>query len=102
MISWGKQPKTMETTTGHSSHCLHPCCLLTSALDISKTFKSSTLLRGLTNDMDADLVSKPISQIPGEAPAIGPSPVSDDAHFNWTLQAASTPGNLGLQQLFRG
>lgn len=31
--------------------------------------------------MDADLVSKPISQIPGEAPAIGPTPASDDAHF---------------------
>lgn len=45
-------------TTGHSSHCLHPCCLLTSALDISKTFKLSTLLTGLTNDTDADLVSK--------------------------------------------
>lgn len=51
-------------TTGHSSHCLHPRCLLTSTLDISKPFKSSTLLRGLTNDMDANLVSQPISQIP--------------------------------------
>lgn len=52
--------------------------------------------------MDADLASKPISQIPGEAPATGPTPASDDAHFKWTLQAASTPGNLGLQQFFTG
>lgn len=51
--------------------------------------------------MDADLVSKPISQILREAPAIGPTPASDDVYFKWTLQAASTPGNSGLQQVIQ-
>lgn len=54
-------------TTGPNSHCLRPRCLLTSAPDTNKTFKLATLLRRLPNDTDANLASKPISQIPGEA-----------------------------------
>lgn len=69
MISCGKQPKTMETTSqlGTIPTASVQHCLLTSAPDTNKTFKSATLLRGLPNDTDAKPASKPISQILEEA-----------------------------------
>lgn len=84
MISWGRQPRTMETLHNPAQLPLLPADL---------SIYTDRIGKAATNPARKTFTDPRRSS--------SPAPAAGNAHLSRKLRAASMPGNSGLQQLLR-